>query len=141
MIQLSPDAAFGAVTAGMFLVYTELCAPGMVLPGAAGAIGVLGGGWLLFGRPLAPSGLLLLTAGAAFLSLAILRRSYRAWTSLALFCFAAGWPALVPGPESISPLFSVPVSVAWVGATIYLGRLARMGRAIKRDVEVSPFKS
>jgi membrane-bound ClpP family serine protease len=128
----SADVAFGAMTLGMFLIYIELCAPGLVVPGSLGAIGVLGGGWLLWEKQLALPGVLSLAAGLAFMIAAVRLRSYRLFTALALFCFCLGSWRVVDGPDSISPLLCVPVSLVWGAVTIALGRLASKAHANKK---------
>ena len=133
MIQVSSDAAFGAVFLGMFLIYGELCAPGLVLPGSLGAIGVLGGGWLLWGRNFTMSGFLCLAVGLLFLAGAIRLRSYRIWAGLSVCCLCVGSSLLLSGSDSLSLALSVPVSALWGVVTIMLGRLALKARANKKD--------
>lgn len=132
MIQISSDAAFGAITAGMFLIYGELCAPGLVIPGSLGAVGVLGGGWLLWERHLTLPGLIFLAAGLPFLGAAIRLRSFRIWAGLALVFLSVGSSLLVRNPDSISPALSVPLPALWGAVTILLGRLALKARQQKR---------
>ena len=50
MISASPELAFVAGGAGVLLMYLELCAPGRVVPGCAGAVLALGGGWSVWIR-------------------------------------------------------------------------------------------
>jgi membrane-bound ClpP family serine protease len=131
-MQLSSDAAFGAVSSGMFLIYAELCAPGLVAPGALGAVGVLGGGWVLWQKHVDPPGIILLASGLLFIGAAIWLRFWRVFAILALLSCCAGSMLLVRGPDPISPLLSVPVSIVWSAVTIALGRLAWKGHAEKR---------
>ncbi len=63
-ISVSPDVAFAALIAGVLAIYVELARPGLVLPGAAGAVLAL---LALSALPLnAPGATLLLAAGALF---------------------------------------------------------------------------
>ena len=120
------------MAAGMFLIYGELCAPGLVLPGSLGAVGVLGGGWLLWERHLSPPGLMCLVAGLVFLGAAICLRSYRVWAGLSISCLCVGSALLLSGSDSISLALSVPLPAAWGAVTIVLGRLALRARTNKR---------
>lgn len=133
MIQISSDAAFSAVTGGMFLIYGELCAPGLVLPGSLGAVGVLGGGWLLWERHPSLLGLMCLGAGLVFVAVAVRLRSYRIWAGLALCCLSTGFLLLFSGSDSISPALSLPLPALWGIVTIAMGRLACKARANKKE--------
>jgi membrane-bound ClpP family serine protease len=124
VLHISSDAAFIAVTAGMFLIYAELCAPGRVIPGSLGALGVLGGGWLLAQKHLTAPGLAALAAGLLFLAAAIRLRSWRIWAGLSVVCLSAGSYLLVGGSDALSPPLSLPLSAIWAVVTIGLGRLA-----------------
>lgn len=117
----------------MFLIYAELCAPGLVVPGALGAMGMLGGGWLLWQRDIALPGVLLLTAALVFIGAAVRLRAWRVFACLAVLCCCAGSMLVVRGPDSISPIFSIPVSAMWGVVTIALGRLAWKARLQKRQ--------
>jgi hypothetical protein len=141
MIQISSDAAFGAVTAGMFLIYGELCAPGLVVPGSLGAIGVLGGGCLLWQRHPSPLALACVGAGLMFLAAAVRLRPYRVWTALSLFCLCAGSSLLFSGSDSISPALSLLLPVLWGGVTILLGRLALKARTNKKGLPSETIKA
>jgi membrane-bound ClpP family serine protease len=141
MIQISSDAAFGAVTAGMFLIYGELCAPGLVVPGSLGAIGVLGGGWLLWERHPSLFALACLGAGLMFLAAAVRLRSYRIWAGLSLSSLCAGCSLLLSGSDSISPALSLPLPALWGGVTILLGRLAFKARASKRTLRINRYEN
>ena len=132
MIYISANIAFSSVTAGLFLIYAELCAPGLVLPGSLGAIGVLGGGWVLWQKHATLPGILWLSTGIAFLTCAILLRSYRMWAALATICLPLGISLLLRGPDTISPELSIPLPVLWAGVTVVLARLALQGHASKR---------
>jgi membrane-bound serine protease (ClpP class) len=131
-MQVSSDAAFGAVSSGMFLIYTELCSPGLVLPGALGAVGVLGGGWVLWHKQIGVEGIILVAAALVFIAAAITLPVWRVFAVLALVCCCAGSMLLVRGPDPISPLLSVPLSIVWSAVTIALGRLAWKGHTNKR---------
>jgi membrane-bound serine protease (ClpP class) len=130
---ISANIAFSALTAGLFLIYAELCAPGLVLPGSLGAIGVLGGGWVLLQMHATLSGILWLSAGIAFLACAILLRSYRMWAALAIICLPLGISHLLRGPDTISPALGIPLPVLWGVVTLVLARLALQGHARKRQ--------
>jgi membrane-bound serine protease (ClpP class) len=131
-MQVSADAAFGAASLGMFLIYVELCTPGLVVPGALGAMGMLAGGWLLWQRDIALPGVLLLAAAIVCIAAAVRLRNWRVFTSLAVLCCCAGSILLVRGPDSISPILSIPVSAVWGLVTIALGRLAWKAHLQKR---------
>jgi membrane-bound ClpP family serine protease len=132
-MQVSSDAAFTVVSTGMFLIYAELCAPGLVVPGSLGAIGVLGGGWLLWQKDLALPGFIWLAAALVFIAAAIRLHAWHMFAGLALVCCCAGSVLLVRGPDSISPVLSVPVSIVWGATTIVLGRLAWKAHVHKRE--------
>jgi membrane-bound ClpP family serine protease len=132
-MHISSDAAFGAASFGMFLIYAELCAPGLVVPGALGAMSLLGGGWLLWQRDIALPGVVLLAAALIFVAAAVRLRAWRRFASLALLCCCAGSMLIVRGPDSISPVLSIPVSAMWCVVTIALGRLAWKARLQKRE--------
>ncbi len=64
-VSAPPNIAFAALIAGVLAIYVELGRPGLVLPGAAGAVLVL---LALFALPLNAGGaVLLLAASALFL--------------------------------------------------------------------------
>lgn len=132
-MHISSDAAFGAASSGMFLIYAELCTPGLVVPGALGAMSLLGGGWLLWQRHIALPGALLLAMALMFIAAAVRFRIWRVWASLAVLCCCAGSMLIVRGPDSISPVLSVPVSAMWCVVTVTLGRLAWKARLQKRE--------
>ncbi len=119
---------------GMVLIYAELCAPGVVVPGALGGVSVLGGAWLLAEKHLTLPGLACLGAGLLLAAAAIRRRSYRIWMVLSLAFLCAGSSLLVGDADSISLAVSIPLPALWGVVTIVLGRLALEARARKGDL-------
>jgi membrane-bound ClpP family serine protease len=123
-MHISSDAAFSAMSLGIFLIYAELCAPGLVVAGALGAVGFVGGGFLLWQKHLAWPGAVLFGAALMFMAAAILLHRWRIFAGLAIFCCCAGSLLLVRGADPISPMLGLPTSFAGSAVTIVLGRLA-----------------
>ena len=131
---VSPDVAFAMVSVGVLLVYWELCAPGLVIPGAVGLALTFGGGWSLAHYHPMREGLFLLDLGVVLQWLAISKGWTRMILAPSLVCLCAGSTVLLPKPNTISPFLTVPVSLFLGILTLTLGRLAVVGHRRKRSI-------
>jgi membrane-bound serine protease (ClpP class) len=131
-----PGAAFVLLIAGLLAVYSEFVWPGRVWPGLSGCALTVAGAYFLWRNAPTAIGLVLIgIAGALFVA--------EVFLSVDLICgiagtaaLAAGFYVLFPPSRRISPVLSIPVSLAFGGITAFLALAAKRARRNKRsDIE------
>jgi membrane-bound ClpP family serine protease len=132
VIEFSSNAAFISVGAGVTLIYGELCVPGRILPGCAGAILALGGGYSLLQKAPTPEGAVLLGLGLVSMLYAAARRPSKLVAFTSLSCFCGGSVTFLRPPQQVSLWVAVPVSLLIGMLTITLLRVAIFARKRKR---------
>jgi membrane-bound serine protease (ClpP class) len=134
-----PDVALLVLTLGILLIYWELCAPGRVVPGAAGALLVSAAGWSFAHQQITREGLFLLGSGAVLQVLTILNGKIGLFFLPALFCWCAGSVMLLRSPDALWPFLALPASLLLSIVSLWLGRLAVLGYRRKRNIADSAF--
>jgi membrane-bound ClpP family serine protease len=133
VIQLSPNTAFSSSIFGLLLIYTELCAPGLVVPGSVGAVLLLGGTASLIQKGPTVIGGVLLSVGLAFVCAAIYRKPVKVLLVVSIAFLTVGAKLLIPKPGAISLVVALPLIAVAAGTTVVLSRLALLAKRTKRS--------
>lgn len=128
----NPDRAWIVFLIGMILVYRECSAPGRVLPGVLGAVGVCISVYSLFQHPWHAEALIAILVGAGLLIVQVFR--WYSWIpgAAAAILITLGVNRLTD--PSISPLLS-GLSIPLSGITIFLLRTGLMARRNKVSLQ------
>ncbi len=133
MIIKSTDLALVFFACGVLLIYWELCAPGLVIPGATGLLMAISGGWTLAHYHPTEEGLAWLGAGLILQSLAVFRGWIKIVTIPLLFCWSVGLIVLLPKPNNFPLVLALPIVVLLGSTTLVLGRAAVVAHRRKRN--------
>lgn len=123
-----PNIAFLLLIVGAALIYWEIHAPGMIVPGALGVLMVAGAAYgLSFDSP-SWYGITLLLLAAALLTIEFKYYTHMISGAAGTLLLALGAMALVTGPRRITPEMAVSTSFAFGVITVFLGLLAMRAR-------------
>lgn len=128
----TPDRAWIVLLAGIVLIYRECLAPGRVLPGVAGGLGVILAVYSLAQHPWRGEAAGMIAAGTLLLFVQAFRRWFWIPGILAAMLIPLGAARLTQ--PSLSPVVA-GATVPVIGVTIYLLRIAVMARRNKVSLE------
>jgi membrane-bound serine protease (ClpP class) len=132
LVWLGPNAAFALALAGLLCIYGEFVRPGRILPGTLGAAMLLIGAYSLYRNEAEAAGVVWISAAASLFLLEIFVNSFFIAGALGTAALGYGSWRLIPGPISIFPSFSIPLSMLFGAATMFLTDSARQARINKR---------
>ena len=127
-----PNAAFAVALLGFLCIYCEFLRPGKILPGTLGTAMVLLGACSLYRDEAGAAGLAWMAVAAVLFALDVFVNTFFVAGALGVAALSYGSWRLIPGPVAILPGFSIPLSVLFGAATMFLTNAARRARVNKR---------
>lgn len=128
----NPDRAWLVFLVGLILVYRECSAPGRVIPGVVGAVGVCVAIYSLFQHPWNAGALLAIVAGIALILLQAFRRYYWLPGIVGTASITIGVARLTDPPIRLAlAMLSIPLCAV----TVFLLRTAVLARRNKVSLQ------
>lgn len=124
-----PNLAFTLVLLGTLALLWELHAPGLILPGLLGVVGMVVGAWGLYQNSPTPYGLVLLLLAFVFLAVEVSYHTHMISGLSGSILLCAGAILLFRGPKHIAPSVAIAASAALALITAFLGFLALRTRS------------
>ena len=126
-----PNVAFLLLIIGAALVYWEIHAPGMIVPGALGVLMIAAAAYgLSFDSP-SWYGVTLLLLAAVLLTIEFKYYTHMISGVAGTLLLAFGAMALLTGPRRITPEMAISTSFAFGAITVFLGLLGMRARKSK----------
>jgi membrane-bound ClpP family serine protease len=134
---LNPNTAFALTALGLLGIYTEFCAPGLILPGVLGTTLSLLGASAILTHPIDPRGATLIAAAFLACTLDAKLNTRGRLTALAALALFAGALLLIPAPgihpaPRIHPAIAAAVAISLAPLTSFLLSAAFRARRNKQ---------
>lgn len=128
---MGPSSAFTLFLLGVLGVYREFVRPGGIVPGVAGCVLTIVGGYFLWQNSLNTMGIALLAVAAALFIVETFWKVDLVAGILGTMALSWGFCLLINAPRRIAPALAIPLSVVFGAITLLLSYGAKRARRNK----------